>query len=39
MVFIDDDNVINKSGTKNYLLSNNGTKVCQQKRVIVASIK
>jgi len=35
MVFIDDNNLINKSGTKTILFSDNGTEVCQQKRVIV----
>jgi len=30
MVFIDDNILI-----KNYLLSNNGTQICQQRRVIV----
>jgi len=34
MVFIDDNNLIEK-WDKNNLLSNNGTKICQQKRVTV----
>jgi len=32
MVFIDDNNLIYKRD-KHYLMSNNGTKVCQQKHV------
>jgi len=35
MVFTDEKNLLNKSGKQNYLLSNNGTKVCEQKYVIV----
>jgi len=34
MVFIDDNNLINKSGTKT-LLSSNDTKVCEQVQAIV----
>jgi len=37
MVFIDDNNLIHKSGTKT-MFSNNGTKVCQQKCVIAHQI-
>jgi len=35
MVFIDDNNLINKIEKKNYFTSIMGTKVCQQKRVII----
>jgi len=35
IVFIDHNNLINKIWTKTYVLSNNGTEVCQQKHVIV----
>jgi len=35
MIFIDDNNLINRNWDKNYFLSTNDTKVCQQNRVIV----
>ena len=37
-VFIDDNNLINKSWDENYLLLNNGTNVCQQQRVMISNI-
>jgi len=37
MVSIDNNNFINKSGTKT-ICSHNGTKVCQQKPVVVHEI-
>ena len=37
-VFIDDNNLINKSWDENYLLLNNGTNVCQQQGVMISNV-